>query len=470
MSQIEVVQPVKSVLPVLQSASAHVISRVQQEVRPQSGTSFSYSGTKKIIFDVSSPSAMVDFSNSYLKFDLTISLSGADANQRYLAEGGANCLFRSIIIETASGTQISRIDRANQLNAVVKSLTYDNEYIESVLYREGDAVNPLVLGGFPSARQVAANTADYVICCQPFGAFLSDETLFPLAFVRSGIRITFELDEPHRVIAAGLTPTSTTNNSGENAEVKNPVMVLDYITPSTDLFEKYKDMFMSEGLKYPFMSFKTYNEQVSSDGLKVLNIHSGGRSARLFIGQIQDARAETKRTTAGDSGVSSYTVDSLAQGLQAGLTRFQLKSGSERFPLSSPLEVSSSCAEMSIQSERALNNLGRIHGKRGYAYQRQAFALANAPDSHEQGGDPTAGRAETMRYYQVIDLSRDSSHLSGLDLSLNNLQADYDFQNSYSMNNAITPFAAVASNRFISAWVGMDAILSISNRSVNVFS
>lgn len=464
--EIQIVSPAKAILPALTSASAHIVSRSLQEQRPQANVDFSYSTNKRIIIDISSPSAMVDFSNSYLRFNLTCTLKndGVNSVARYLPEGGAQALFKTIILQTASGTEISRIDRANHLSVIMRSMGAGDEYIDSVLHREGDGVGVANFGVYVAIRELAANTADYTICMQPFGPFLDSEQLFPLMMIRGGIRLTLELEDPVKFLISSVAPTGA-GFSDTTYTIKNPVYCLDYVTPSTDLFQVYKDKFMSEGIAYPFMQFKTYSEiATSGSGSHTMTLQPSFRSARIFISQIQDLRAET--ITAGDvnGGKSSYCVDSIAQGLRAHLSEFSLRSGSENFPLQSPLIVDASCNELMIQAERALGHLSFVNSRRGVPQERQAYSHLLRP--LEQGA--TAGKAEAMRLYELIDLSRDQSHLSGLDLSLNTLQATYKFNATYNLTN-LDGTSSTASNRYIHAWIGGDSILSISSRAVSTF-
>lgn len=489
MSSIQTIQPVKSVLPPLQSASKHVVDRKMMEIYPQSGRVFSYDGQKRIIFDISSPSSFVDFSNSYLRFDLKVSATPTETYvNRYLSETGAQSLIRNITFSTASGTEIYRIDRYNQINAIVSSLTKSNDYIDTHLSREADSVRGMPIPGFSCARNQAVVQGSYSICMQPMSSFLQDDVLFPLAFIRSGIQVSFELDRPYRSVVLAPVPPADATNAPEATiavSVENPVYVLDMVTPSNDLFELYKDVFMSDGLKYPFMRFTTYNESCTNGvQQKTIQIHSAGRSARTCFLQVQDDRAETLQQGV-PVGYDSYSADCIAQGLKAGLAKLQLRSGSDLFPLTGPLNVTNDCSEVHVQNQRALNQLGRINsGARGFPYERQALSynpvsIDNLYAPWEKSGfqaavdDPATDLSiigETLRLYYVVDLSRDSSLLSGLDLSLNNLTIEMTFDTAYVKSTLQTAglISTTPSDRYITAFVAGDAILSISNKAVNV--
>jgi len=133
--------PVQAQVPSVSSTSKHIIRNRSVEVLPQAQTTYAYSGSDRIEFQIASSSDFLDAMNSYLRFELTCALAEADADDttKYLAEGGAHSLFREIRLETAQGTIIERIEDYNKLYALMSQLTHSREHVDLVEQVSGDS-------------------------------------------------------------------------------------------------------------------------------------------------------------------------------------------------------------------------------------------------------------------------------------------------------------------------------------------
>jgi hypothetical protein len=139
---------IQSVLPSLavvgrpKSTSKHCRDRRSLEIVTNTQTSFSYDTNSRIVFDINSPSSFWDAMNSYIRLELTCDLkqSGVSDPQRYLSEGGAHSLFRSISVETQNGTLIQRIDRYNKFYGMMSNLVHSKDHVDTMLQREGDSL------------------------------------------------------------------------------------------------------------------------------------------------------------------------------------------------------------------------------------------------------------------------------------------------------------------------------------------
>lgn len=141
---IQVRQPMKSYLQEPASSNKMILKRRLQEIQADALTTYSYSTNQQITFSINSVSDLVDFANSYIRLKLTTALSngGVAQSSRYLAEGGAHALFRSIEVRTASGVLLQRVDRYNKLYAMLSQHMHNKDYVNSVLMKSGDAVVP----------------------------------------------------------------------------------------------------------------------------------------------------------------------------------------------------------------------------------------------------------------------------------------------------------------------------------------
>lgn len=552
-STIMPVFPSGAVMPPLSSASAHVINCQLKEIRPLGQSTFSYNGNSRITFDISSPSEFIDFSNSYLRFNLTCTLTndGNNVTSKYLAEGGGQSMFSSITVETQSGTQIERIDGANRLAAIFRSFGTSKNVVDTGFLREVDSIDykqiainqrtvsldltgstvgagnissysgnfyadgvevgDLVFvtdGAAPSsgvvtainsatdidvsglsasagatagtlytnnvfsnpARLAAANTADYTVCMQPFSYFLRSSRFFPLFLVRGGLRIHMDLERPEWVLASNEAPTGA-GFANANYTIDSPVYVCQMIHPDQSLMQQYLDKFNSEGgVEIPFNVYRYRQSTFSGSGAHGFQNQANMRSARLCIIQQQDVRAQNVSTGNAAVGSSTYMVDSIAQGLKAFLTRLQLVSGSERYPLSGPMNLDSeSNSEALMEAQRALNISGS-NVLMTHRFLPEQYASYQSQVDYLQQGNANGLADESQRLYFIVRLYRDSSMFSGLNLSLSQLEVNLQYSAQYELPSFPSGRTGTASDRYINSWVMGDALLSISDKGVVVLS
>lgn len=151
--EIAPVLPPEAIVPDITSSSEYILNRQKGEFIPPL-QSYSYQGNSQLVFDINSPTSFCDFSNSYLRFYLSVSgaiqqvnVAGGSASQtgsrydvrQYLAEGGAQALFRNVTVSTLNGTELARLALGNRLNAMFRNTTKSKEYIDRCLWREGDS-------------------------------------------------------------------------------------------------------------------------------------------------------------------------------------------------------------------------------------------------------------------------------------------------------------------------------------------
>lgn len=543
--KINPVMPSAAMVGEIASSTQYIVRNRLVEIKPNSSTTFSRSGNSEIVFDIESPSDLWDYTNSYLRFDLTCSLKNNDVDvaSKYLASGGGHSLFRRGTLESIGGKNIETIDRMNMHYYIHSAAQHDHDHVNFIGAAAGDSVEPdfdsssgysvlqmtgtvtynagdvtgvgtkfltefsvgdlvriatsaskgavsvegtvlsitndttmdlqVVVGAAniaataliykvnaqPDAvRKVAANTADYTLCVRPMFSFLELPVYHPLFLMRGGLRIRLQLEEPYLVLACNEAATGT-GFSGEDYIIKNPTFVCDFVTPSEVLSNQFLDAYNGEGLHYPYMMMHYDSDTSRGAGTENIRIKGNMQSARHLFVVIQDERGEVRTTQDNDPGINTFNTDSVAQGLAAGIEDFSVQSGSERFPLSRPIDYSGvSKAEAYQELERIFEHSGvTVAGKRFKPVEWSTRASQLRP--FEQ--PPSV--AESTRLILSAKLSRDPSVWAGLDTILHDLTVSVKFSEPYKTylkDGTVSDSNAI---RYIHSFLYGDAILKLDS-------
>lgn len=337
-----------------------------------------------------------------------------------------------------------------------------------------------VIRGQAPARTLFATTSGIQCNFQPFVPFLMLKEWIPLFLMRAGLRITLTLDRPEYCICAPVAPVGT-GFSGADIQLSNLVYVCDMIEPDQELMKAYVDMYKTQGIAYPFISMRHFLDTCGSGALtNSTTINANTRSTRYIIQYIQNARGETVRGATGDPCNSTYTCDSVAQGLCAGLRYIQYQAGSETFPFGRPLDLgaSGSLPSANVRSNaEVLAQVQKVFGQNSDQYVAKRFyphefgCVRSFTKEYETGAV-----VDASRFLIAMDLGRDSqSVFSGLDLSLAPLQCQLEFDTSYSMfnkdNSAISPALGESDKlRYIHTCLAFDSVFLLSSSEMVVYS
>lgn len=552
--------PLEAIYPSLTSSSKHIVSRRLQEIRPVANVAFSYSTNNQIEFNITSPKDFFDAMNSYVRMDVTCSLNngGSDATRKYLAEGGAHSLFRTLEIYTGSGTLVQRIDRYNKFYQIMSQALHSQDYVDSQLSRALDSVEAipeepevisdityvaaeanydhtggaaeqlLVLAstalsakakseiqvgdllrvetavlnytcrvltivdelsvtveGLPASdiaaaailniqkikaprkvdpmRKVAANTSSIVACFQPMAPFLNIQEWIPIFLFQGGLRMVFTLERPEFVLSCPQEPILGTGYSGADVSVANPVFMTSFVSVDDNLMSDVMDKYKSSGLSIPFLSIDHYLDIQAGGGVGtyVSQLNANARSARYVLTKIQNSRAETVSSATANSGKSTFTCDSVAQGLKAGLSSYLVSSGSERFPTSKPIDTTDvSNNEVLLEFERATSSMGKSHRFKAVQWHERS-SFVNEYEATEI--------ADSQRLVLGSDLARYSSPFAGLDLSLNPIRVEMEFDAQYQLTDKDGSSNAANADRYFHHFLVSDALVSISQNGVAVY-
>lgn len=442
----------------LSSTSAHVLRRRYETILPkQSATSYSYNGNNRLEFLIDSNTDFWDFSNSFIKFDLTTTLSidGSSDATRNLATGGAHAFFRRVYVESSNGVNIQTIERYNKLYAIHRC-ALPADYVENTLWGAGDSVgkgadySKYGVSAQPT-REYVANTNDVVLSFQPMLPVFLTGVQVPLPFIRGGVNIYFELEDPSYVLNSE-TNFSSTGYTNASYTISNPRYICAFTQPSQEVMASYRRMFENGGINISYLGYRYFNEQVNagSSGLKSYQLQTNVRSARSIYTVIQAPTAET--VSAADDNVDENTFrhDSIGEFIKANLSEFQFYSGSLRFPTSRNVDMTDP------SNSEALQYFLDTQDKQGSSM----FQLSVLPDEWAERSTVN-GNTDSRKLVIASKLARDSDSYAGLDLSNQPLNVDLNFDAVYQVNsnNAI---------RYIHNWIEYDSTLNISSSGLTV--
>lgn len=321
-----------------------------------------------------------------------------------------------------------------------------------------------------SVRNKVANTADYKLCFQPFSSFLNNGNLIPLFLMRGGLRIELTLANPAFVLASECppkvgSPATGTGFTGADVVIKNPEWLCHMLQPDQSLSDMYLQLYNAGAIQYMFTGYRRFQNIVGSGtGEQTLAHQSNVRSAKHILTRIQDQRARTVTGATVNAGKSTFTADSIAQGLAAGVSSYQIQSGSFLAPESTPLEVSAGKSEVATELMRVMGTLGVVL-KQGRAEYHE-FAESDGKWDPAQ----TGRRTDSQRLILSAHMGRDPSPFSGIDLSLNVLNEKINFGSAYNLTDSDGSSNSVAAQRYITSFIGFDSSVHISSEGVVVFS
>ena len=318
--------------------------------------------------------------------------------------------------------------------------------------------------GVEPARQRIANTDSSVVSTKLMLPFMSDmESYFPLFLVRSGLRLIIELERPEFVLAAPQAVISA-GYTGASYTISNANYVASFVKPSEALAQQFVQMYKQSGLSFHHVAYEHRMNVISAGntGTQNLRLQVNGRSARHILGFMQDVRGETVTAAATEAGQSTFTCDSVSQRIKGGLTEYQVEIGSERFPQSSPLDVSSvDNSEVLVELEKTLGIFGLPVPHRWNP--NEWIDVAVPYKEYEQGR--TSGRAQATRLILPANFARDSSPWCGVDATLHSINVMPNIGSAYALTDMDGSSNSANSALYFHSFVGLDRVVMLSESS-----
>jgi len=310
------------------------------------------------------------------------------------------------------------------------------------------------------------NNGAIQVCFQPLLGFLEMPELKLLPFFAGGgIRIRLTLADAWECFAFDETPGPAAN---ANYAIMNPFLVARLVYPTDSLMDEFYGRYKSTTplLNYAFQSvvhsFFQESGSGGAAGTQNMNIQSGLRSGKGFMMRIQDARGATNITNQTDPGKTSWCTDSIAQGRKAGLDTFQVSAGGQfYFPLSRPLSVKDDTANLELlaHAQALFGGLGNVYNQIRCkpAEWQSIFSL-----DHLRERGSSVGNSEPQRLVIACPIRRDPSLMSGIDLSVNPLLVNLNFDTAITLTNYTTGVGEGTTSRYFFIFILHDRIVSLN--------
>ena len=289
---------------------------------PIAGTSFNAGGTFSI--KVASNNSFIDFENSYLKYNLSITDTSASTSS-YL--GGASILYS--VTERCSGLQISsEANYNNRLGVSYSKLSSSTQNKLAVLegYKNTGAFSYTSLNNSANGRTVYHKLQTPVANSGKF---------FPLCFVND-----YTID----VILANLADVQILA-AASGYTVSNVSFVAHLIQP-TDIYLSKVQAAMNAGrsMKIPLNIIRSSRTTLSTATSQQINLS-------IPVAESVTGILITQR---GTSKVNSATQDSFNNYTNNALTSYHVEVGSNRFPLNFEIGCQNNVSYSAVQPENVM--------------------------------------------------------------------------------------------------------------------
>jgi hypothetical protein len=304
---------------------------------------------------------------------------------------------------------------------------------------------------------IAQETPAVTLCFKPMLSFLQQKTWIPLPFIKQGLQLEMKLERPEYVFNSRLTPerhNALNISATVGYTISKPRFVGMMITPNETLMREYLSQFNGAGLNMSFLSYNHNSRPVGpASGLQSINNTIGVRSARHAFAVLQSPKISQS------TGISAQVNYSLSTFFRCGLKSYQFKSGSEQFP-DRPVECDK-------YSNEAFAQLMLTTGQHGGTI----WSVRFTPNEWRSENVVTLGSNanaavsanlvnQSTKFIMSVRLDRNDDAYTGLDLSLNPLDIELNFETA--------EVAEFGENRILHLFVGYDTFVSISSNGLIV--
>ena len=435
---------------------------------------YSYSGNNRISFTIASTDSFWDPSESFLQFEYTTACTGTGAsttnfrgtaaagvNELGLAghwsKGGVNSVIRALTVETQSGVLVENINNYNKLFGIVSSATESRQWVDLVGGRyhdssnnqfEGDgltyedvkatdldatslsggtrgvvlqfqnATNDAALANVIAGRPLYRASRAYAgangassqqVCVKLMSGFLN-LSFVPLQYIRQGIRIHLDLENPELALVLGTQPTNA--DVRMNYTITNPIMYCRFIMPDASIKQQYDKALQNGLLNFEFDSFAYSGYQHNgANGTLQYTIPVSKRSVKNVFVVAQNRRANAQAVTTDAFSSSNYDLNTY---IRANITSYRFQHASDYYP-SLPITIAS--GGTSISNASALEALLQCFGKSTSVYDKVRFK----PSEWNSISSDSGNNNECQSLIMSFPLARDiGSEFTGLDTSNSN--------------------------------------------------
>jgi hypothetical protein len=310
------------------------------------------------------------------------------------------------------------------------------------------SVKIIKTGTHKPMRARAAQTNKITLCFKPMMSFLQYSKWIPLMLIKQGLQLIFELENPSLAINTGLKPSLAT--TAPTYTISSPRYVANMVTPDDSLLAAYLNEFQGDGIHIPIMGYRHRRQTITSDssGATVINHHFGVRSAVSAFTVIQP------QILAESDGEVARANNSISTFIKSGVKRYQYKSGSEEYPQKAVEWTDSHGLEAFQHLMLATNQ-----------FSSTLFNVRFSPKEWREDNtiystvaDAVATNQST-KFIMAANLSRNDDNFTGLDLSVNplDLEINFDADNDWA-----------ATSRIVNTFVSHDILVTISSSGLVV--
>ncbi len=360
--------------------------------------------------------------------------------------GTTNVVWDGNIIKTPKLYQSARYIAAQDFGATGPGLTRAST--DSATF-SNKSIQPN-LGGVTTSimNPVASSAQGITLCFQPWMEYFRRLEWDPVFLVQGGFILSLELEtQPARCLISNQAVVTTF--AGATFTIANPRLVAKMIQPTDKLKDQYVNLFKGPGLFYSFRSYAHYvtNDSISTNVTQQVSV--GKRGVNHVLACIQAYPEMTVGAgTLTDATGSTYTVDSLATRLSAGLQRYYFTALSLNYPLDNfiRLEYDYYNAEPLAQLDYALSQYGSVLAN--HRFLPHEWMSINTVSGTAQ---------ESKRLILAANFAKDESPFTGVDLSQSPLQINMQFGSTYTCGGV------ASSLRYILLFVNHDNLAYYSS-------
>ncbi len=414
---------------------------------PATGDSYTSDGTNIIRINLSAD-AMLDTSNSYLKFNLTNTTGGSAKKVAFdlgqpvisrvvISSGGVvlediqhyNHLVGGILAPASYGKGNANQDMLNRQFYFQAGGTADRSHVVNT--------NILTTGATADNGQSCFDGGDNrVVCYKLYSAILDNPKMIPLVLINAGIDIEIHL-------ATGNEAGCCEDATDITYSISNVRYVAHLVNLQRDFYDMLRMTMSQSGgrLQLHGQTYRTFTGALANgvSGEQTINIPVRARSIKSVFFKAS-----------ADAGNTTFT---LSAGSSMNLNGYQLLVGAVRYPPTAvAVEMNTNKVEPYLELEKAFGKLGsNIHTNQLYS----ANYLISATGSVGKGAAVPFGCFG-------LDLESIGSNVeNGLDTSSRGLQSSLILNIGTATPNALTCFIyTMLDSLFL---VGMDGSMAVSS-------
>lgn len=308
------------------------------------------------------------------------------------------------------------------------------------------------------ARQAVCNSVNtlltqtgIVVSMKPMLQLLNMKELLPLFLLKGGIQLTCELADPVYALRISDNDKIPVATAALDYQIENPRFIAEFVQGSESTVKQYISMYNADAIHYPFLATRHYMSTQDGSNSDISFAHNVNlRSLRYALAVCENNRSNTK-SSAASSLSNTYVYDSIGTFLDAKISSYQWKSGSEQFPLVKVDSSDASLTEPFVELQKTFNQYGGLLYKPRFEPSEWRKVNINSD---------TGASDESHRFIMSTRFDR-MGFLSGYDSSIGTMNLHLETSDDFKVAGQIKP-------RYVHVFYVSDAILSIGISGVMI--